>query len=411
MGIFGGFASSHSLICNCNYETPTPTSIHPSGSRTQGHFPKDTFPKRKLACAPATDLNYRLRDLQAREGPARPPTFPHFTLKMFLTQAAPKGSALPGHLLKGLFRGIHATEDPSQRGGALRPPGRAQHRPGPTAPSQTPAPRPRPGRATAPGRGRGRRGGSLPLGRRLLHAGAAAAPRGRCPSARAPPAPTAPERPRCPRTRGPRPPPAALRLPPLPLPPAAAGTRPPAPLIGYSRAMAGADRLARTSLRAAAASKPRPPRAERALPRRREGKIMEAAVLPSSRHAPQGAGPRGTPGDVVRPRGVPASQAGRNGSPAAPFRLTAGPGRCAPGQGRPRAAPPPQGGSSPAAAPGQSCRAAEPSSRLCAPGEAAAPAPPSESRSPWTPGSRAGPRGSSGSVTAGRGGAPRSRLG
>lgn len=124
---------------------------------------------------------------------------------------------------------------------------------------------------------------------------------------------TAPERSQRPSTQNPHPPTAALRLPPLPLPPAAAGARPPPPLIGYSRARDGADRVVWTSLRAAAERKPRPPRDQRALPRRREGKIMEAATLPSSRHAPRGDGPWGTPGGVVRPQNPPQGRPGEPG--------------------------------------------------------------------------------------------------
>lgn len=108
------------------------------------------------------------------------------------------------------------------------------------------------------------------------------------------------------------------------------------PLIGYSRARAGADRGLWTSLRAAAARKPRPPPDERALPRRREGRIVEAAVLPSSRHAPRGDNPRGTPGGVVRPRNPPRPRGVLAGEPASPRRRAApAPLRAAPpGKGR-----------------------------------------------------------------------------
>lgn len=66
---------------------------------------------------------------------------------LLLTQPTPKGSSPPRHVLEGVFRGTHPTEDPSQRERALRLLGRAQRRPCPNAPSQTPGPRPHPDRA------------------------------------------------------------------------------------------------------------------------------------------------------------------------------------------------------------------------------------------------------------------------
>lgn len=153
---------------------------------------------------------------------------------------------------------------------------------------------------------------------------------------------TAPERPQRPSPQNQHPPTAALRLPPLPLPPAAAGVRPPPPLIGYSRARDGADRVLWTSLREVATA---PAREE-------DHGGRDAAELPA---CPARRRPRGTPGSVVRPQnpphpwGVPASRAGRTGTPAAPFRPCAsssGCERCAAGQGQPRASPPPEGSSS-----------------------------------------------------------------
>lgn len=317
--------------------TPPQASIPPAAEH------KDTFQREKRTTRVLLPQTWTIEwETLRAEDSARRPSFPHFMLKLLWTQAAPKGSTPSGHLLEGIFRGIHITEDSSPRDRGLRPLSKAQHRPRPTAPSHTPAPRPHPGRATAPGQGRDRREGSLPLGRCLLHAVAPAAPRGRWPSPRAPPNPHSSGATSAPLNAGPTLRTAALRLPPLPLPPAAVGARPSTPLIGYSRGTAGAERVVWMPLRPAAERKPRPPRDKRALPRRRQGKIMEAAVLPSSRRAPRGHGPRGTPGVVVhqrnppRHRGVLASRAVRTGTPVAPFRPGAsspGCGRCAAGQG------------------------------------------------------------------------------
>lgn len=113
-------------------QRPPPQASIPAAA---GH--KDTFQrgKRTPLCAPATDLNYRVTDPQAREGSARRPSFPHFMLKTFLTQAAPAASSPSEHLLQSVFRGIHPTEDPSARDRALRPLSKAQHCPCATAPT------------------------------------------------------------------------------------------------------------------------------------------------------------------------------------------------------------------------------------------------------------------------------------
>lgn len=337
-------------------QRPPPQASIPAAA---GH--KDTFQrgKRTPLCAPATDLNYRVTDPQAREGSARRPSFPHFMLKTFLTQAAPAGSSPSEHLLQSVFRGIHPTEDPSARDRALRPLSKAQRRPCATAPH-----RPRDRGLTLPVPPLPGGEGAAGEGHYLLGAVCSMPSPPRPPGA----ADRAPQAPPDPHGSGQTSPP--LNTEPTTShgrAPAAATTAtsgrgrgpPPAPLIGYSRATTGADWVLWTSLSAAAARKPRPPRAERALPRRREGKIMEAAVLPSSRHASRGDGPRGTPGGVVRPRGVPASRAGRTGAPAALFRPRASfprSGRCSAGQGRPRAAPPPEGRYIPAATAGRPSR-------------------------------------------------------
>lgn len=356
MGKFLGFACSHSLICNCNYATPTPTSIHPCSSRAQGHFP--TWKENSSVCSCHRPELSSHRP-PGQRGLCSPTKFPSLYVKNVLNSSSPCGFVSIGALTTKCI----SWHPPYRRPFCTwQSPPAAQQGSAPSlchCPPQTPGPRPHPARATAPGRGRGRRGGSLPLRRCLLHAVAAAAPGGRWPSPQAPPDPhssgqTSPPLNTEPTTSHGRAPAAATT--------ATSGRGrgpPPAPLIGYSRATAGADWVLWTSLSAAAARKPRPLRAERALPRRREGKIMEAAVLPSSRHASRGDGPRGTPGGVVRPRGVPASRAGRTGAPAALFRPRASfprSGRCAAGQGRPRAAPPPEGRYIPAATAGRPSR-------------------------------------------------------
>lgn len=82
--MFLGFASSHSLICNCNYATPTPTSIHPSSSRAQGHFPtrKDNYSCVLLPQTWTTEW-----ETPRPEGTRRL-SFPHFILNIFFKQPA-----------------------------------------------------------------------------------------------------------------------------------------------------------------------------------------------------------------------------------------------------------------------------------------------------------------------------------
>lgn len=280
---------------------------------------------------------------------------------------------------------------------------------GPSAPA---GPRPRPGRAAAlaSGRGRGRSGGSLPLGRCLLHAAAGPpAPLsggGSRPSPRAPPGrqPLNSSQLSC-ELAGPLNGARALPRPRRSRP--FSGTRHYRYLPGY-RWRPAASRLSMATTRAIRVligrrgsrserqevRGPTPPREELGASRRREGKNMEAAALPAcSARRPAGhAGRCSPPGSRPCPslwRGAQRGPVGRGkpgggaaetrrgeGQPSRPHTLTSPPGSWggAFGQGQARARPgarlkaalPPLLPPGPAA-PGQGCRVSAPFIRLSAP--------------------------------------------